>query len=146
VQLNITNYELLTSLFLLLILNSCNQFDSGTPDTRNNKFHFKNFLNVEITPDVKNIYTFGDELGIDAKYMIAFNCNGTTANKIIEVNEFKADNSNQDGYYIQAEHLKWWDRNEVIELPKYSWNDGNYFKYFWYDSIKEKAYYLDFDL
>lgn len=50
-------------------------FDQDRPDTENNQKRFKDFLKVEITPDVKNIYYFDDAIGIDSDYMFAFNCN-----------------------------------------------------------------------
>ena len=35
-------------------------FDHDKPDTENNRKRFVDFLKVEITPDVKNIYCFDD--------------------------------------------------------------------------------------
>src|SRR5690554_3575712 len=62
-------------------------FDAYKPDTKFNKERFKDFLQVDITPDIKNIYCFDDAIGIDADYMFSFNCDTTTARKIIERSE-----------------------------------------------------------
>ena len=48
-------------------------FDYDKPDTKNNKERFADFLKIEITPDIKDIYCFDDAIGIDADYMFSFN-------------------------------------------------------------------------
>ena len=122
-------------------------FDYNKPDTENNKKRFKDFLKVEITPDVTNIYCFDDAIGIDVDYMFAFNCDNSTSRKIIEVHNLTIDTHNSDnGFGIQHD-FKWWDRKEIEKLQKYSWTDGNqYFKYYWYDKENGKAYFFDFDM
>lgn len=58
-------------------------FDSYKADTKYNKKRFADFLEIEITSDVKNIYCYNDAIGIDASYQFAFNCSEQTAAKII---------------------------------------------------------------
>ena len=129
---------------LFMLLYSCNHFDDKIPDTAANKKHFENFLKVKITPDVKNIYTCGDEIGIDASYHIAFECHDSTKNKIININNFTPDNIS--GIGIQPPPHEWWDEQEILHLPQFSNIKRQYHRYFWYDSISQKAYYSDFDL
>ena len=57
------------------------RFDAYQPDTKYNKERFKDFLQVDLTEDIKNIYCFDDVIGIDADYMFSFNCKTTTAKK-----------------------------------------------------------------
>jgi len=123
------------------------QFDHNQPDTGNNKQRFRDFLKVEITPDVKNIYCFDDAIGIDADYMFSFNCSQTTSNKIIETNDLKIDTLNSDNAFGLQNDFDWWNKDRIAQLQKYSWTDGDqYFKYYWYDVDSSKAYFFDFDL
>lgn len=125
-------------------------FDSDIPDTDANKKNFRNFIKVEITPDVKNIYCFDDAIGQDADYMFSFNCNSETATKIINYHSLIKDSvkgNNPEG--LQHDFF-WWDKKKINELESYSWdstNDGKSFhKMFWYDHEKQKAYYFEYDL
>ncbi len=122
-------------------------FDYDKPDTKNNKKRFKDFLKIEITPDVKNIYCFDDTIGIDADYMFAFNCNSKTSNRIIEAHNLVIDTINLSNGFEMQHDFEWWDKKRIKNLQKYSWTDNNqYFKYYWYDGVKEKAYFFDFDM
>lgn len=122
-------------------------FDHDKPDTDNNKKRFKDFLKVDITPDVKNILCFDDAIGIDADYMFAFNCDSLTSRKIIEVHNLVLDTINSDnGFGIQHD-FEWWDKKRIEKLQKYSWTNGNqYYKFYWYDKDNQKAYFFDFDI
>ncbi|WP_223241504.1 hypothetical protein [Flammeovirga sp. EKP202] len=121
-------------------------FDHDKPDTENNRKRFSDFLKVEITPDVKNIYCFDDVIGIDADYMFAFNCNETTSQKIIEYHHLSIDSLNTNNGFSMQNDFEWWDKDRIENLQKYSWTNGNqYFKYYWYDSENGKAYFFDFD-
>ncbi len=122
-------------------------FDHDKPDTENNRKRFADFLKVEITPDVKNIYCFDNAIGIDASYMFSFNCNTTTSKKIIEVHNLTFDSLNRDNGFGLQHDFEWWEKAKIKELQKYSWTDGDqYFKYYWYDNKNEKAYFFDFDM
>lgn len=125
-------------------------FDSDIADTESNKKNFRNFLKVEITPDVKNIFCFDDAIGQDADYMFAFDCNSITLNKIIEEHLLtRASVSHNDASGLQHE-FPWWNKEKLKTLPTYSWNsDGtgkNLHKLFWYDDKNGKAYYFEYDL
>jgi hypothetical protein len=124
-------------------------FDHDRPDTDNNRQRFRDFIRVEITPDVQNIYCFNDDIvGIDADYMFAFNCNQTTSDKIIELHKFEPDTAtNRDNGFGLQHDFPWWDKTRIARLPKYKWNDGGqYFKYYWYDKDNQQAYFFDFDM
>lgn len=122
-------------------------FDHDKPDTENNKKRFKDFLKVEITPDVKNIYCFDDAIGIDSDYMFAFNCDKSTSRKIIEVHDLTIDTLNLDNGFGMQHDFEWWDKKRIKKLQKYSWTNGNqHFKYYWYDKKNEKAYFFDFSM
>ena len=122
-------------------------FDAYKPDTKFNKERFKDFLKVDLTPDIKNIYCFDDAIGIDADYMFSFNCDTTTARKIIEKHQLKLDKETTDYAFGLQHDFEWWDKKKIEKLVLYSWQgDHQYFKYFWYDKTEQKAYYFDFDM
>lgn len=122
-------------------------FDAYTPDTRCNKERFKDFLKVGLTPDIRNIYCFDDAIGIDADYMFSFNCDTTTARRIIEKHQLKRDRETTDYAFGLQHDFEWWDKKKIERLDLYSWQgDHQYFKYFWYDKADQKAYYFDFDM
>jgi hypothetical protein len=122
-------------------------FDSNQPDTKNNKIRFRDFIKIELTPDVKNIYCFDDAVGIDASYMFAFNCNPGTSDKIIARHHLTLDTLNPDNGFAIQHDFEWWNKKKIEKLQKYSWTNGkSYYKYYWYDAEAQKAYFFDFDL
>lgn len=122
-------------------------FDAYKPDTKYNKERFKDFIKVDLTPDINTIYCFDDAIGIDADYQFSFNCNSTTARLIIDKLQLKLDKTNADYAFGLQNDFKWWDKKKIEKLDLYSWKDDNqYFKYFWYDKNEQKAYYFDFDM
>lgn len=121
-------------------------FDSDKPDTDNNKKRFTDFIKVDLSEDIKNIYCFDDAIGIDADYMFSFNCDRTTARKIIEKHQLKLDKETTDYAFGLQHDFEWWDKKKIEKLDLYSWQgDHQYFKYYWYDNTEQKAYYFDFD-
>ena len=122
-------------------------FDAYQADTKYNKERFKDFLQVDLTPDIKNIYCFDDAVGIDADYMFSFNCNKTTAKKIIEKHQLNFDKETKDYAFGLQHDFEWWDKKKIEKLDLYSWQgEHQYFKYFWYDKADQKAYYFNFDM
>ena len=122
-------------------------FDAYNPDTKFNKERFKDFLKVDLTSDVKNIYCFDDAIGIDADYMFSFNCDTTTTSKIIEKHQLKLDKVTTDYAFGLQHDFDWWDKKKIEKLELYSWQgEHQRFKYFWYDKTEQKAYYFDFDM
>lgn len=122
-------------------------FDSNKADTKNNKNRFSDFLKIEITKDIKNIFCSDNAIGIDASYQFAFNCNYTTFKKIINKHKLKLDiDKSVPSFGIQHE-FKWWQIKKIEKLKLYSWTDNKqYFKNFWYDSVEQKAYFFDYDM
>lgn len=125
-------------------------FDSDITDTEANKKNFRNFLKVEITPDVKNIYCFDDAIGQDADYMFAFDCDTITKNKIAEEHLLVRDSISQNVGEFMQHDFPWWDKEKLKTLPTYYWNSEeegkNLHKLFWYDEKNGKAYYFEYDL
>lgn len=122
-------------------------FDAYIPDTKYNKTRFKEFLQVDLTPDIKNIYCFEDAIGIDSDYQFSFNCDTSTVSRIIKKHQLTIDTINDDfGFGLQHD-FDWWDKRKIKKLKLYSWEgEREYYKYFWYDTTEQKAYFFDFDM
>lgn len=133
------------------LLFSCNvfhpRFDSKKSDTENNRFHYEHLVGIKWTNDVKNLYAYGDELGIDASYYVAFECSQQTSHKIIESNEMIKD-SGKGTVLSSGVQFAWWNMNEIDTLTRFVYSNSaqTYFKYYWYNSENGKGYFLDFDL
>lgn len=118
-------------------------FDHDQPDTENNKQRFRDFIGLTITPDIHNIYCYDDAVGIDAFYLFAFNCNEATSQKIIKQLELGIDSSGING---PQRDFDWWDL-ETEAAEKYSSiQDHAYYRLYWYDKKKSKAYYSEFSI
>ena len=121
-------------------------FNSDKADTKNNKKRLREFLGLEITPDIKNIYCFDDAIGIDSDYMFAFNCDAESSEKIIQKHHLKKDEHSENAFGLQH-NFSWWNKEEIAKLDLYSWNkDQQYFKYYWYDEKNKKSYYFEFTM
>ena len=122
-------------------------FDAYKPDTKFNIERFKDFLKVNLSPDIKNIYCFDDAIGIDADYQFSFNCDTAPVRQIIEINHLKLDKITTDYAFGLQNDFAWWDKKKIEKLDLFSWHgDNQYFKFFWYDKTEQKAYYFDFDM
>ncbi|GAB5466516.1 MAG: hypothetical protein Kapaf2KO_19520 [Candidatus Kapaibacteriales bacterium] len=123
------------------------QFDHDKSDTENNRKGFVEFLKVELTADIKNIYCYDDAIGIDTDYMFSFNCNIETSKKIIITHKLKIDTLDLGNGFALQHDFEWWDKKRIETLKRYSWTNGNqYYKYYWYDNENNKAYFFDFDM
>jgi hypothetical protein len=122
-------------------------FDAYHADTKYNKQRFSEFLKVEITPDIKNIFCFDDAMGIDADYQFSFNCEAASAERIIAIHKLILDNETTDYAFGLQNDFDWWDKEKIKTLQLYSWRgEHQYFKYFWYDKVEQRAYFFDFDM
>ncbi|MEM6397800.1 MAG: hypothetical protein AAF741_15735 [Bacteroidota bacterium] len=104
-------YVLRMSLIAFTI-SSCNpflpSFDSDQPDTKNNLYHYEQLTNVKISSDVKELYAFGDELGIDASYYLGFQCDPETILEIINANNMHEDDKR--GAMLSGDlDFMWWN-------------------------------------
>ena len=111
------------------------------------KKRLTDFINIELTPDIKNIYCFNDIIGIDADYQFSFNCNAATAKRIIGANGLKPDKETTDYAFGLQNDFEWWNKKKIERLELYSrQGDRRHFRYFWYDTREQQAYLFDFDM
>ncbi len=122
-------------------------YDSYKPDTDHNKKRFKEHLQVELTSDVKNIYSYGDYLGINYKVLIAFTCNKKTINSIIDIKKMQETTSKDDDGLLFLDEFKWWNKDKIELLTPYKiGKEGKYWQYLWYDRKTKQAFYEEYNL
>jgi hypothetical protein len=122
-------------------------YDNGKADTENNKKRFKEHLQVDLTSDVKDIYAYGDFLGVDYKVLIAFTCDQTTIDKIIAVKKMQLTTSKDDDGLFFLDEFKWWDKDKIELLEPYKvGKEAEYWQYLWYDPKTGQAFYEEYSL
>lgn len=121
-------------------------YDHNKPDTENNKGRFKEHLQVELTEDVRNIFSYGDFMGIDYKVLMTFVCDSTTVRKIVE-KKGMVQSKEQDTGLTFGEEFPWWNKNAIERIKPYKVGKENeYREYLWYDKETRVAYYEEFSL
>ncbi len=122
------------------ILSSCGQFDSNKPDTDRNKKRFQEYLEIDLTQDVSNIYCDGD-LGPDYSVLFSFNCDSSTVGRIIKKKNLRISKDYDDGLFFLKEY-SWWHKEQIEKIRPYkNINKGKLSQYLWYDKETKKAYY-----
>jgi hypothetical protein len=123
------------------------KYENGKADTEDNKKRFDEYLQVELTADIKNIYAYGDFFGADYKVLIAFNCDPTTVEKIIAVKKMQLTKSKDDNGLLFLDEFKWWDKSKIELLEPYKVGEQSaYWQYLWYDPKTKQAYYEEYSL
>ncbi|HVU96041.1 MAG TPA: hypothetical protein VHE34_12490 [Puia sp.] len=122
-------------------------FDDDHPDTKFNKRRFEEFFGFYPPEDVKNLYCFNDEIGIDADFQFAFNCDTPTVNRIVQHLKLKKQ-MQPDNYSSGLWHrFPWWDSAKILKLVPYKKkSEHELYRYLWFDTSAKKAYYFDFDM
>jgi hypothetical protein len=122
-------------------------YDNGKPDTESNKKRFKEYLQVELTDDVRNIYAYGDFLGADYKVLISFSCDKSTIEKIISIKKMQLTTSKDDDGLFFLDEFKWWDKDKIELLEPYKvGKEAEYWQYLWYDKKNNTAFYEEYSL
>lgn len=122
-------------------------YDNNKQDTENNKKRFGEHLQVDLTPDVKNIYAYGDFLGADYKVLIAFTCNQSTIDKIMATKKMQLTTAKNDNGLFFIDEFKWWNKDKINKLVPYkSGKEEVYWEYLWYDAKTNQAFYEAYSL
>ncbi|MDD2982930.1 MAG: hypothetical protein PHQ74_06045 [Crocinitomicaceae bacterium] len=122
------------------------KFDAYTPDTKFNKKRFVEYLGVELSAAVKDIYCYGDFLGIDYKVLISFTCDSTTVQRIITRKKMEITADEDVGLNF-SEEFPWWNKERIKILKPYKYGkEDQFWEYIWYDKANKKAYFEAFSL
>jgi hypothetical protein len=122
-------------------------YDPNHPDTRFNKKRFSEFFLFDPPRDVRNIYCYADEMGIDHDYQVAFNCDTSTIRKIVSNLDLKTGTHPDNNGSGLWHRFPWWDSAKIETLkPYFKKGDHETYWYLWYDTSQQKAYYFSFDM
>ena len=104
-------------------------------------------MQVDHTSDVKNIYSYGDFLGVDYKVLISFSCDTPTLNNIIKAKRMTiSTKDNDEGLFFLDEFL-WWDKLKIAKIKPFKvGKEYEYWQYLWFDRKSKTAYYEEFSL
>lgn len=121
-------------------------YDADSADTKDNKDRFKEHLQVELTDDVKDLYTYGDFMGIDYSVLMSFTCEQTTIDRIIKRNGLHLSFEGDNGFVLQP-NLNWWKRDSINQLIPYkAGEEDEFFQYLWYNPVTKRAFYQEFTM
>lgn len=122
-------------------------YDSGKPDTENNKKRFTEHLTIDLTNDIKNIYCYGDFMGIDYKVLISFTCDTSTINRILRAKGMTISQKDHDSGLSFSAELPWWHKEIIERIRPYKvGKEYEYWHYLWYDKKTRTAYYEEFSM
>lgn len=123
------------------------KYNHDKADTKANRKIFADFFGFPVTPDVHNLYAYADELGIDASYYLAFDCNDSTIKKITQKLHLQAGTkeSNFEGGLNSSPMLFWWDTAFLNNTKPFLRQEKSRYWHLWYDKPNKKAYFLTFD-
>jgi hypothetical protein len=115
---------------------------------RSSGSYFKSLIGFSPTKDVKHLNSYADELGIDASYWLAFECEDSTVQKIISTLQLKKDSTKRLGFIggLNTKPTNWWDTSFILNHSPFYKDEERVFWRLWYDSKEKKAYLLTFDL
>lgn len=115
---------------------------------RSSKIYFQDFFGFTPTEDVKNLNSFGDELGIDASYWLAFECNDSTIGKIVTNLQLTKSEIETNGLIggLNTQPTPWWDTAFVSHSKPFTRQDDRILWYLWYNNKTKRAYFLTLDL
>lgn len=122
-------------------------YHSSTPDTDDNKQRFREHLETAVTPDVKELFTYGHVMGIDNSVLMSFTCEQSTINRIIRKNGMELCTDTTDkGLYITG-CPQWWNRDAIENLVPYkAGEEDGFWQYLWYNPVTKQAFYEEFSM
>lgn len=117
-------------------------FEYDRADTKYNKIRFEEYLEIDLIPDVKQIYCYGDFFGADYVVRFSFSCDSTTIQRIILKKDFKLTLNNDDNGLLFLTEFNWWETEKTNKIMAYKNGiEHRYWNYLWYDKENKKAYY-----
>ena len=122
-------------------------YNAYTADTDDNKNRFKEHLQVELTNDVKNLYTYGDFMAIDYSVLMSFSCDQSTIDKIIEKNGLQLSTEDSMRAISFPGKFGWWKQDVIDRLIPYSaGEEDEFWQFLWYDPVTKQAFYEEFSM
>lgn len=122
-------------------------YNAYTADTDDNKNRFKEHLQVELTSDVKDLYTYGDFMAIDYSVLISFTCDQSTIDKIIEKNGLQLSTGENIRAISFSGKFNWWKQDMIDQLiPYQAGEEDEFWQFLWYNPVTKQAFYEEFSM
>lgn len=122
-------------------------YNAFTADTENNKHRFKEHLQIELTKDVKDLYTYGDFIGIDYAVLMSFSCDQATIDKIVKKNGLQLSTEDSMRGLSFPGRFGWWNQEMIDQLVPYkAGEEDEFWQYLWYNPATRQAFYEEFSM
>lgn len=122
-------------------------YNAYTADTEDNKNRFKEHLQIDLTSDVKDLYTYGDFMAIDYSVLISFSCDQSTIDKIIEKNGLQLSTEENMRAISFPKKFNWWKQDMIDQLIPYeAGEEDEFWQFLWYNPATRQAFYEEFSM
>jgi hypothetical protein len=130
-----------------LLVASCTSYDHDRPDTGANREGFRRHIGFVPPADVSDLYYYADEFGADCTYQLGFKADARTVDRIVAALALTPADGPQD-VGVAREFPVWWQTSDYRPLVPWQRVDveKDYYRYLWYDSDSQRAYYLEFSM
>ncbi|PSL28270.1 hypothetical protein [Chitinophaga ginsengisoli] len=123
------------------------KYNADIADTKDNQNRFKEHLQIELTSDVKDLYTYGDFMAIDYSVLMSFSCDQSTIDKIIEKNGLQLSTEDSMHAISFPGKFGWWKQDIIDRLIPYSaGEEDEFWQFLWYDPVTKQAFYEEFSM
>ncbi len=122
-------------------------YNAHDADTKHNKDRFKEHLQIELTGDVKDLYTYGDFMGIDYAVLMSFSCDQATIDRIVKKNGLQLSTEDDRCGISYPGMFNWWKQDTIDKLIPYkAGEEDEYWQYLWYNPKTRQAFYEEFSM
>lgn len=122
-------------------------YNAHDADTEHNKKRFKEHLQIELTGDVKNLYTYGDFIGIDYSVLMSFSCDQATIDRIVKKNGLQLCAEDELHGISYPGMFNWWKQDTIDKLIPYkAGEEDEFWQYLWYNPKTRQAFYEEFSM
>jgi hypothetical protein len=121
-------------------------FDPYEPDSKWNQTRFSEFFAMTANGNASQIYSYGDEIGIDHSYAFSFTARESIVDSIVTKLQL-TKSSTPEVLMLDIPDFPWWPKKRIAaSIPYYRKTAKETYEYLWYDNRTSKVYYLLFDL
>lgn len=122
-------------------------YNAYAADTKDNQNRFKEHLQIELTSDVKDLYTYGDFMAIDYSVLMSFSCDQSTIDKIIEKNGLQLSTEDNMRAITFPGKFNWWKQETIDQLIPYrAGEEDEFWQFLWYNPATKQAFYEEFSM
>jgi hypothetical protein len=119
-----------------------------SPSAQDDKTRFKKFFGFDASGEVRDFNLYIDGMGMDNLYQASFNCDTITIQTIVKDLKLSLSQTTVESAIGMNNDFSWWDIEAVKRIKPYFRYEGKHenYWYLWYDTVKAKAYYCEYDM